>query len=266
VVLLGGTPFLVAATSGGAASKRIALACGQTVTTSINLSADITGCAGDGLDVGANGITINLNGHMVSAGGGGVLDSGHTGVTVENGTISSPTYDIAFESGADGSRALNLHLTGNGLDGAIVEQSSHVVVTQNYASGFVDGFTVEGGSADQVIGNWSASNTVGMRVEVASVGVVISANRVLNNVGDGIDIHPGTTGQVSGNIVNGNGGDGIHQGSSTPGMTLKSNRASFNHGYGINSAPFATDGGGNVVQDNTNPEQCKNFVCTEVSS
>jgi hypothetical protein len=49
-------------------------------------------------------------------------------------------------------------------------------------------------------------------------------------------------------------------------LTASTNRAAFNGGFGINSTAGGVDGGGNVVQDNTNPAQCLNIVCHEVAT
>ena len=43
-----------------------ALSCGSTVRTSVILRADLTNCPGPGLIVGTGGITIDLNGHLIS--------------------------------------------------------------------------------------------------------------------------------------------------------------------------------------------------------
>lgn len=49
-----------------AAAPPPVLGCGSVVTTSVTLTADITGCTGDGLIVGRNGITIDLGVHRIS--------------------------------------------------------------------------------------------------------------------------------------------------------------------------------------------------------
>ena len=58
------------------------------VTTNVTLRADIVGCAGDGLVVGAGGIRIDLNGHQLSGlktpGSVGIRNVGHAGVRIES--------------------------------------------------------------------------------------------------------------------------------------------------------------------------------------
>src|SRR5262245_57242965 len=85
-VFLGALPTLVAATSGRSGSKNVALTCGQTVTTSVTLTADMH-CAGKGLAIGKDGITVNLNGHTLTGSGiqEGIFDAASAKVTIKNG-------------------------------------------------------------------------------------------------------------------------------------------------------------------------------------
>jgi hypothetical protein len=266
--LLLATPLLLAATS-GSAQRLTALTCGLTVRTSVVLANDLGPCSGDGLDVGANGITINLNGHTITGGGShwGIFDHSYTSVTVENGTLTGFASGVRFENGASGGRLQGLRLTSNASCGADVDGSDHVVLSGNYAvSNPHEGFCVSNGSADQVAGNWVEANGIDGIDVIDDNAVVVSQNRMLNDSENGLYVGENTTGQVSGNVVNGNGFDGINSVDAALGLTLNGNRASFNGRLGINAAPGQKDGGGNVVQDNATAAQCKNVVCAEVSS
>jgi hypothetical protein len=53
------------AASSAAASQPAAVHCGETLTKRVRLKADLVDCPGDGLIVGASGITIDLNGHTI---------------------------------------------------------------------------------------------------------------------------------------------------------------------------------------------------------
>lgn len=63
--------------------------CGEVIRTSIELEADLF-CAGDGLVVGAAGITIDLSGHQIAGDGDGVgiRNDGFDGVIITDGRIS----------------------------------------------------------------------------------------------------------------------------------------------------------------------------------
>src|SRR6187397_2115134 len=68
---------LIAALAACAASSSIALgqepgtgiACGDTITADTTLDRDLTGCRSNGLVIGADDITLDLNGHTISGNG-----------------------------------------------------------------------------------------------------------------------------------------------------------------------------------------------------
>jgi hypothetical protein len=70
------------------------LRCGDTITRNVTLTRDLA-CVGDGLHLGANGLTVNLNGHRLTGSGtgtgiaAGLTQSEQLNVaTIRNGTIS----------------------------------------------------------------------------------------------------------------------------------------------------------------------------------
>ena len=68
------------------------VSCGEVIYTDVRLESDLVNCPGYGLVVGADDVTVNLNGHMISSSGEtigalGVFAALHTGVTVKNGSI-----------------------------------------------------------------------------------------------------------------------------------------------------------------------------------
>src|SRR4051794_25449060 len=76
--------------------------CGATITTSITLGNDLVDCPNNGIVIGADNITLDLNRHRVDGDAaltdpcpdGGPCDvginnvKGHSGVTVKNGSIA----------------------------------------------------------------------------------------------------------------------------------------------------------------------------------
>jgi large repetitive protein len=129
--------------------------CGQTLTSSIRLANDLSACTGDGLVAGADGITIDLNGHTLSGSAStecsdpsgqdvhfGVAVTGHDHVTVANGTIRG--FDFGLR--ADGARGAHLHdltLTENRFDGlnvfGIAGPADETVVARDRAVGNICG-------------------------------------------------------------------------------------------------------------------------------
>ena len=84
------------------------VSCGDVITQDTTLDSDLNDCPGDGLVIGADGVTLDLRGHLLQAtdasqGQQGVDNSaGHDDVTVTNGTIREFFDGVFFEGGDDG--------------------------------------------------------------------------------------------------------------------------------------------------------------------
>ena len=86
-------------TLSGAEAARQQLGCGDTITADTTLDSDLVDCPNNGIVIGADDITLDLNGHTVSGDGEleqcgrrefcdvGVLNRGHDGVTVRRGSV-----------------------------------------------------------------------------------------------------------------------------------------------------------------------------------
>jgi large repetitive protein len=101
------TAALFASAPGTASAQ--ALACGQVITQDTTLENDLTDCSGDGIVIGADGITLDLNGHTVEgspcdtdcAPNRGIDNTaGYDGVQILDGTIRGFAYSVAL-AGAD---------------------------------------------------------------------------------------------------------------------------------------------------------------------
>jgi len=83
------------------------VSCGVTITADTRLGADLVNCPNNGIVIGADDITLDLNGHTV-AGDGSLFPScpegvscdvgidniaGHTGVTIRSGSVRE--FDVA---------------------------------------------------------------------------------------------------------------------------------------------------------------------------
>ncbi|MFC6016031.1 nitrous oxide reductase family maturation protein NosD [Plantactinospora solaniradicis] len=88
--------------------------CGGTVTTDLTLTANLS-CRGDGLIVGADGVTVNLNGHTISgsAAGTGIRAVGVAAPRIRNGVIRGFTIGVWLEATRD-ARLTGLQLLDNG--------------------------------------------------------------------------------------------------------------------------------------------------------
>jgi large repetitive protein len=131
---------VVAVAAGASMAQTGGLSCGDTITADTTLQADLTGCRSNGLVIGADNITLDLNGHTVSGDDEqfkacperefcdfGVLNDGHDGVTVRNGSVGR------FDSGvlvgrARENRMLNISSSHNTFFGFVVFRSAQILV------------------------------------------------------------------------------------------------------------------------------------------
>jgi len=218
--------------------------CGQTITASLTLNGDLVCTASLGLNVSGTSVVLNLNGHEISgAGGGNGVQIFGKSDTVENGLITDFFYGV-FVFGA-------------------TDTISAVRATYNGDAGIVDDGT------GTKITNCVATNNVFTGIASSSTGSVLTGDHELNN-GSTVSqpglIVDGTKQTVTGNVANGNGGDGIDDFGF--GTTLTKNVANFNHLDGILvNEVAAIDGAGNTAKGNgyaagATPDQCNGVVCS----
>ena len=129
---------VVAAVGAGSSPAAAApVACGSVVTSNLTLRADLVGCSGDGLVVGANGIRIDLNGHEVSGlkapGSVGIRNVGHNGVRIESskpfGTISE--FDVGISVTGASRTTVSKVLTRATRLGIRLERADRALVVQS---------------------------------------------------------------------------------------------------------------------------------------
>lgn len=162
--------------------------CGSTITSDVVLTADVGPCLlGDGLDVTANNITINLNGHTVIGSHGvapratheqvGINLTNVRNVTVENGTVTLFDAGVSVSGGQSNTvthvtatNNVNVNTleprvttTCNFGDGIILDNSSGNTISDNSASsdGPFDGIGLVNSSLwNKVLGNDVFNNDV----------------------------------------------------------------------------------------------------------
>ncbi|MFE7135543.1 nitrous oxide reductase family maturation protein NosD [Streptomyces sp. NPDC057638] len=172
------------------------LACGQTITTSVVLAADLLNCPGDGLVVGRRGITIDLNGHTVDGVGlgTGIRTNGFDNTTITNGgggraVIQEFDYGVQLTPGTSGTLVKLLTIQNNELSGVELDNadnSNHVVdnVIQRQSQ---RGITVIGGSS----------------------GNVISTNTITANQSEGVYVQNSTANRLEDNQITDSGDGGL---------------------------------------------------------
>jgi hypothetical protein len=218
------------------------LRCGDTVTQDTTLTADLLECPGDGLVIGAGGITLDLNGHTISGQiiSGSNLEqvgidnsAGHDDVTIRNGRV-----EFFYHGG--------IHLVGadrNRVEG----------VTLDLFHDF--GLLLEGGSGNRFTGNSvSRPGPVGIGVYGTprpSRGNLIAGNATISANTANIALRFGTiTGTViqdnqaneaqdeefwGGSITVSGGGDHV------AGTVVRRNRLDTNFGVALRVGAGASD-------------------------
>jgi hypothetical protein len=236
----------------------VTLSCGQTITQSTVLTADVGPCPnnrGHGIVIGADNITLDLNGHTVRGNpnlindGAGVYLLQRTGVTVKNGTVRDFDCGVAIEGGS-GNTITGMRAEDNigGVGASRCGEGIAILSSQN--NRVVGNHVVHNGPFGG-IGVYTAVNSEHSRTTTGvSRGNLIDSNQVVNNNlprsleindSDGIRIETQSVFNViSNNNVTGSGLDGIAIFSFAPDNTVQFN-AVQNNGF-LN--PFRRRGDG----------------------
>jgi large repetitive protein len=203
----------LALASGAEAKKPVTVSCGETISADTRLANDLTDCPNNGIVIGADDITLDLNGHTIDGDGfnnlvedcpDGYCDSGiditghHQGITIENGTVQEFSSGIWIEGGA-GHRLRGLSAARNG-DGIDVYLATDTVVTKNSVTENVFGIWVGRSESIRIERNSVAefAEDRGCGIEVArSERVLVAGNEVLATS----DPEPAVAGETCGICV-----------------------------------------------------------------
>ena len=203
--------------SAGARPPLTTVQCGETLTQSVTLANDLTNCPHAGLIIGADGITVDLNGHTIGgvagrtdgcgdvADTGGINDAGFDGITIENGVIEG------FAAGIAGAFA-DSRMTGLTLRDAAVG----ITVGSPNPLADLSNLTIE----HDVIDGVPCGGAIGL---TGGNDDVIEYNRVTNVAGDGLDLLFNDSVQVEHNSFSQLGGAGIALFFNADGNTIDDN-------------------------------------------
>jgi parallel beta-helix repeat protein len=120
------------------------VSCGATITADTTLDSDLVNCPNNGIVIGADNITLDLNGHRIDGNGEliedcaeicdtGVVNDGHRRVTIQDGSVREFAVGV-FVGGASSNRLLHLSASHNLFVGLLVVESTATQVVQNSAS------------------------------------------------------------------------------------------------------------------------------------
>ena len=223
-------PSQASSSSSSAVPLSTSLSCGQVIKQSVKLTANLD-CKTDGIIVGADGITIDLNGFTLSGPGEksskvGIMFADNDGVTVQGpGTIKS------FQAGA---------LFSGGEDNKI----SRVTFTENEIAVF------ETGSKNVVIeDNLMFGNSIGVAAH-SSPGSMLTTNLFKSNDLAGVTLVNSASNELSMNTIQGSVNGIFLDGQSTK-NNVNSNNVLQNRGVDLNNGNgLPTNINDNVFSDN----------------
>lgn len=259
VLLAGG---LTVATGGVAQAK--VLHCGDVITANTKLTSDLVNCPDNGIVIGADNITLDLNGHTID--GDGVVGceelyacdfgvdntASHHGVTIKDGSIRE-FATAAVVLGANDNRLRGLSSSHNVLGGILLIESPGARIEHNSIS--ANGLTTD--QAGLIVFDSSAvrieRNSVSGNGDIGMFLQGVDDSRVERNSASGNPeagiILDGNRNEVSGNRASKN-GDGISVGGDS--NTIVSNRVSdsFACPDGCGAGIASTGGTGNLIARN----------------
>ena len=195
-----------------------AVDCGTVVTTDLTLTGNLSCPQQPGLIVGANGVEINLGGHVldgaVAVGGGGPAGIDNSGgfddLTVRNGTVT--LFGDAIEI-ADGDRNRVVNVTAGGANTGIrIQGGSDDEIRNSDVFGRAVGIAVLG-SDELLVANSEVSAAFSSAITVRGDFARIDSNRAVHPPGSLIGSPAialvGSNGRVSRNHVEGSWISGI---------------------------------------------------------
>jgi parallel beta-helix repeat protein len=241
----------VAVAAGASMAQTGGLSCGDTITVDTTLEADLTDCPSNGLVIGADNITLDLNGHTISGDGKpvrrcprrqpcdwGVFNDRHDGVTVRDGSLRGFAVGVLV-GGVRGNRLVELSSSRNQYFGYVVADSARTVIRDSSGNDnprpdgdglgvFMShdlrivhnsfrrngqlGMHIEGSTRNLIKGNVVARNgDFGIFLEAD--GNQLRGNHSVRDGVAGIQVGPGSRNVIAGNRIDGSGeGIGLEKG------------------------------------------------------
>jgi parallel beta-helix repeat protein len=152
-VLIAAVVGAFALTVGPASANHVS--CGDTIVADTTLDSDLVKCPNNGIVIGADGITIDLNGHLVDGDGtpaadcdpqsavcdSGVVNDGHDGVTVMRGSVREFAVGVLFGTTtgrARHNRVLGVSASRNQFLGLGIFSQVRSVVRNSSGNGSLD--------------------------------------------------------------------------------------------------------------------------------
>jgi parallel beta-helix repeat protein len=140
---------------GGGRARASQVSCGDSITADTTLQQDLVNCPNRGIEIGADGVTLDLNGHLVDGDGTpvadcneprgpcdvGVFNDGHDGVTVMHGSVREFDSGVLFGTAtgrARNNRVLGVSTTRNQFAGIEIASQVRGLVRNSSGDGSLD--------------------------------------------------------------------------------------------------------------------------------
>jgi parallel beta-helix repeat protein len=193
----------VAAVSATPATSKLPseVSCGDTIVADTILDRDLVDCPSNGIVIGADNITLDLNGHTITGDGErfkgcgsrefcdtGVVNDGHDGITLRDGSVRG-FFAGVFVGKARDNRVLRVSSSGNKYFGFVIAESVRSVVRDSSGNNNPvpdgDGIGVFASRHLRIVNNSFRRNDLGMHVK-DSTDIRIEGNRFERNAHMGI--------------------------------------------------------------------------------
>jgi parallel beta-helix repeat protein len=213
-----------------------AINCGDVLTSSYNMTSDLTNCPGNGIQIGASNIILDCQGHTLtgSPSSFGIYLNGVSGDTIKNCIITNFYLGINLQYSSN--NILTNNTAESNGDGIMLQYSSNNnnTITNNTANNNTqNGIFLHSSSNNILTNNAANSNHEGIFLYSSSNNIL--TNNAANSNYEGILLlySSSNNNTITNNTVNSNSYDGIALWYSSNNNILTSNTLNSNQQYGI---------------------------------
>src|SRR5262245_6323609 len=207
----------------GGASAGVPIACGDTITSDTTLGTDLIDRPNNGIIIGADDITLDLNGHAIDGDGEpfescsqdddfrdvGVGNDGHRGVKVINGSVAGFAVGL-FILAADRNRVVAISSSANAFFGFVLAESVRSAIRDSSGSDNIppegDGLGLFGAHRITVVGNRFERNGLGIHMSDSTRNLIRGNLIARTDDGQGAGmLVDGSRNEIRGNVCRRNG-------------------------------------------------------------
>jgi len=212
--------------------------CGDTLTSSYNMTSDLLNCPGNGINIGASNIILDCQGHTLSGtnSGYGIYLQSTSGNVIKNCIVTNFEYGIWLTSSSNNNTITNNTANSNrGVEidgiGIFLQVSSNNILTNNTANTNAYGIIL-GYSPNNTITNNTVNTNLGEGINLWYSSNNILTNNTANTNAYGIYLTSSSNNIIS-KTVNSYNQFGIWLTYSSNNNTITNNTENSNMQYGI---------------------------------